>query len=383
MGSMADDAASDKQTSATTLLAERGLLAFVWLDMELKVRERSGVLADWIEIGARLEDAVPPLLGLEDSIRSLRHEPGGSVCVPNVGLQFGANPPPKFNTQVFWHGPRQCYLMVLSREITQNQIELELRNETQRRRFAESRELEMAKEVRRTNVELQRANRDLAEFAYVISHDLKAPLRALRLTAALLERDLGDGVADEVRASLGRIQLQSKRMAAMMSGLLEYSRIGRKQDAIARVDTRRLLRDIVETMGVPPGLTIEVLGAWPVFETLGEPLDVVLRNLIENAVKHHDTKAGVLRLSAEELPGNYAFSIADDGPGIDPAYRDVIFEPFRKVNDEVSPDSSGIGLALVKKTLELVGGSITLQSDAAQARGAIFRVMWPKTLKDQ
>jgi signal transduction histidine kinase len=361
------------------LLCQRGLFAFVWLDPELVVLERYGALADWVLVGEAIESAVPPLLGFEDSIRALRRSPHRTVSLANIGIRYGDRELPKLNMQVFWQGDRHRYLVVLTREVSQSELEIELRREIQRRRHDER---EMALVIERTNEELNRANRDLAEFAYVISHDLKAPLRALRITAELIEREHAANLRPEAREALQRIRLLARRMSAMMSGLLEYSRIGRKKDALTSVDTQRLLKEIIETIGVPAGMRIEREGNWPTFETVAEPLDVVLRNLIENAIKHHDTKQGTLRLLAEEQSECWRFSIADDGPGIDPGYQTAIFEPFRKIDQDASPESSGIGLALVKKTVELVGGSIEVQSDPAVKRGTTFIVLWPKAIAD-
>ena len=166
-----------------------------------------------------------------------------------------------------------------------------------------------------------------------------------------------------------------------MSGLLEYARVGRKKEAVAEVDTGRLIRDIIEGIGAPAGLKIDKRGTWPVLATLAEPLDVVLRNLIENAVKHHDTRQGTITLSVTGDEGGFRFDVADDGPGIDPSYHAAIFEPFRTIAGEETPDSSGIGLALVKKTAEVVGGRIEVISDPAVRRGTTFRLYWPRVIE--
>jgi signal transduction histidine kinase len=369
----------EASAAALDVLLERGLAAFVWLDEALVVRERQGALADWVVLGQSLEMALPPFAGMEDAIRALRGVPGSSEQVPNVGMQAGERTLPKMNLQIVWHAGRSLYLVIVTREITQGEIELELRRETQRRLLAEARELEMSKENRRANEELSRANRDLEEFAYVISHDLKAPLRALRVTADLLDRQIGGTLEAEAREGLARIRLQARRMAAMMSGLLEYSRIGRKREALAEVDTGKLVREIVATIGAPDGMRVEIAGDWPVLTTLGAPLDVVLRNLIDNALKHHDTRVGRITVAAKESGASWRFTVADDGPGIEPGYHEAIFEPFRQIS-EVAPDSSGIGLALVKKTVELAGGRLRVESDPARRRGATFVVDWPKEL---
>ena len=365
---------------AAQLLLERGVIGFVWLDSTLTVLRREGVLTAWIEAGTSYMDALPMLVGYEDRLQQLRDSPDESAVLPNVGLHTATSPFLKFDIQIYWLAVETEYLAVLTHESSQSAVELELHRERARMQHAVSREAELARALKRANEELTRANRDLEEFAYVISHDLRAPLRAMRITADLLEKDLGAGVPAQAKANLTNIRMLSRRMGAMMSGLLAYARVGRKQDAIALVDTARLVRDIIQGIGAPPALRIERLGDWPSLSTLAEPLDVVLRNLVENAVKHHDTKQGRITLSVHDAGAFLRFDVADDGPGIDPGYHEAIFEPFRTVANDASPDSSGIGLALVKKAAEVVGGRIEVASEPALRRGTTFRLFWPKVI---
>ena len=378
MTSQADTRASQSTGEAVDLLIERGVLGFVWLGADLIVRRRQGHLADWVTVGAPYDRAMPMLVGYEAKFEDLRHNPGHSAVLPNVGLHIGPSAIPKFDLQLFWLPPTSEYLAVLKHESTQSILELELHHEISRR---QSREQDLLRTIKKTNAELTRANRDLEEFAYVISHDLRAPLRAMRITADQLEQELGAQLAPQSREGLTRIRMLSRRMGAMMSGLLEYARVGRKQEAIAATDTARLVRDIIQGIGSPASLPIERRGNWPILETLAEPLDVVLRNLIENAVKHHDTKQGAIVLSVHDDGAFDRFDVADDGPGIDPSYHSAIFEPFRTVAEEAPPDSSGIGLALVKKTAEMVGGRIEIVSDPACRRGTTFQLFWPKVIQ--
>ena len=193
--------------------------------------------------------------------------------------------------------------------------------------------------------------------------------------------DLRDGKTAEAIAALEAIRGETPKDAATRELLVRaYRAAGRKDDAVAIIDTGRLIQDIVLGISVPSSLEIRRRGVWPVITTLAEPLDVVLRNLIENAVKHHDTKIGVIELSAHDDGAFVRFQIADDGPGIDPSYHEAIFEPFRTVAEEAPPESSGIGLALVKKTAEVVGGRIEVKSYPARGRGTTFLLYWPKII---
>jgi signal transduction histidine kinase len=369
---------SETRDQAIDIMLARGAAALVWLDEAFVVSSVHGSLADWIEPGAPLEEALPPLVGMEDALRALRQRPEASEVIANIGLDLAGRAIPKFNLQVFWHAPASRYLALLTREITQSDLELEWRRETHKRIAAERRLLETAHELEAANTELARANEDLSEFAHIVAHDLRAPLRAMRQTMDRVALRLGEAVSEEVRSDLALAQQQARRMNVMMSGLLEFSSIGRKHEAIDDVDTRALIDEIVTTSAAPAGLTIETTGAWPVLATLRAPLDLVLRNLVSNAIKHHDTGRGRIVVRCTPRDAGLELSVSDDGPGIDPAYHDMIFEPFRTVAGDLTSESAGIGLALVRRTVEQAGGSLTVQSHPQLRRGTEFRVWWPR-----
>lgn len=365
---------------AAELILKRGLIGLAWLDDTLVVRRRRGRAADWIEVGAPLAEALPMLVGYEDRFAAMRAVPSESIVLPNVGFNDAGRTGGKFDLQVYRLPEIAEFLVVVCQESTQSLLALELHRETARRQIAESREAELARSLKRTNEELSRANRDLEEFAYVISHDLRAPLRALRQTTEMLEHEIADHIAPPARERLVSIRLLARRMTSMMSGLLQYARVGRKAEAIEEIDTAALVRDVVRGIGRPEGMRIRLAGDWPRLRTLVEPLDVVLRNLVENAVKHHDRAEGEIVVSAQDDGASVRIEIADDGPGIDPAYHGAIFQPFRSAAETMPAESSGIGLALVKKTVDTVGGQIEVRSRSGE-RGTTFRLLWPKVVE--
>ncbi len=127
-------------------------------------------------------------------------------------------------------------------------------------------------------------------------------------------------------------------------------------------------------------MAIDIEGFWPRLATLRTPLDVVLRNLLDNAVKHHDDPGGRITVAALETGAFWTFSVTDDGPGIPASWHKAIFLPFRRVSESHATEGAGIGLALIKRTVEHVGGSVTVTSDAPARRGTTFSVRWPKSL---
>ena len=291
-----------------------------------------------------------------------------SLTIPYVALmaanEHAANS--RLNISVFWRPKAQFYLVLLVRVLSQDLVDQTVEDEIRRRRIADA--------------ELARVNRQLEEFAYVISHDLKAPLRALRYYSD----DIGEALeleppdVETARTSSANITMATRRMSNMLTGLLEFARIGRQHEAIETVDTAVLVDEIIANTGRPDEMLVRRAGGWPIVRTTSAPFDLVLRNLIDNAIKHHDRDAGLVEVTARDLGAALLIDVADDGPGITRDWHEAVFEPFRRIDDTRVPESSGIGLALVKRTIEIAGGRIEVLSEPEHRRGTTFRVTWPK-----
>jgi PAS domain S-box-containing protein len=229
----------------------------------------------------------------------------------------------------------------------------------------------------RQTLELQRSNAELAQFAHVASHDLKAPLRAIQNLAKWIADDLPDNVSPETRENLALLQRRGQRLEKLLSGLLEYSRVGRVKDHLEQVDTAALTAEIAEYLAPPPGFVVGCQGDMPVLWTAKAPFEQVMRNLITNAVTHHDRTTGTVSVSARDLGDKIEFTVRDDGPGIDPAFHDRIFVVFQTLKPRDEVEGSGVGLAIVRKAVEAHGGSIRLESEPPR-RGAAFIFTWEK-----
>jgi signal transduction histidine kinase len=277
---------------------------------------------------------------------------------------------------VFWIAHRALYLVLVYRSAAQSEIETELSKQIRARLMAEAEVTRKSKELAETNAELARANSDLEAYASIIAHDLKSPLRAMRYLTEDIEAALESGNNAGAKSKFDALKLQSRRMSSMMAALFDYSSIGRKQDTIEGVDTGALVGDICGSLHVPAGMKILISGEWPAVRTSKAPLDLVLRNLVDNAIKHHDRSSGTVEVHASNEGQSLAISIKDDGPGIPPHLHDAVFLPFRKgvKSDQIG---HGMGLALVKKTVELQGGRIEVHSDPEKRVGTEFRVVWP------
>ena len=238
---------------------------------------------------------------------------------------------------------------------------------------------EMAQATRqlaRANTELARANEELNQFAYVTSHDLKAPLRGIANLSRWIEEDLGDDLTEDTRHQLDLLRGRVHRMEAMIEGILQYSRVGRETVRPEYIDVGALLADIVDLLAPPPPFQVEIAAPMPALTGERVRLQQVFMNLISNAIKHNDRPQGRVTITSRDAGEFYEFAVADDGPGIAPQYHARIFQIFQTLQARDKVENTGIGLSLVKKIVEGQGGAIHL--DSREGAGATFRFTWPK-----
>jgi two-component system, LuxR family, sensor kinase FixL len=231
-------------------------------------------------------------------------------------------------------------------------------------------------QVRRYATELERSNRELNDFAYSASHDLRSPLRAVAQIAGWIAEDHGAELSEDVRNDLDLMQRRVQRMQNLLDDMLEYARVGRSDGDLSHVDCDQLVREIVETLPVTNGFSVRI-APMPTLLTHRSPLQQVLRNLIGNAIKHHDRPDGFVDVSGADHGDHIEFIVHDDGPGISQDYHEQIFRMFTTLKPRDAVEGSGMGLALVKKIVEGRGGTIQLES--AVGRGATFRFTWPRS----
>lgn len=235
-----------------------------------------------------------------------------------------------------------------------------------------------AEEARRREVligALERSNADLDGFAYVASHDLKAPLRGIASLAEWVEEDLGAQIPDGVRGHLAMLRGRVARLEGLIEGILAYSRAGRTGRAVAEVDVGALLAEAVELLAPPPTATVTVEPGMPVLRTARAPLQQVFMNLIGNALKHAAGPATAVRVGAREADGFWEFSVTDNGPGIAPAFHERIWGMFQMLKPRDEVEGTGIGLSVVRKIVNAMGGRTWVES--AEGAGACFRFTWP------
>lgn len=225
-----------------------------------------------------------------------------------------------------------------------------------------------------TTATLKNRNAELDQFAYVASHDLKAPLRAIANLSEWIEEDLEGQLPEANQHQLSLLRSRVHRMENLINGLLEYSRIGRRKDQVKAIDLHQFLKEIIDSLSPPPGFTISLPEHSSPLTTNPVALRQVFANLISNAIKHHDQDHGHIQITAQDRGDQLEFAVTDDGPGIAPEYHEKVFTIFQtlKARDEV--ESTGIGLSIVKKIVESAGGTIHIESDLGQ--GTTFRFTW-------
>ena len=254
------------------------------------------------------------------------------------------------------------------------------RNVTERKQ-AERELQQQASELIKLNVALEQTasklserNQELDRFVYTVSHDLKAPLRAIHNLSSWIADDLEGQLDEENLHQMKLLQSRVIRMEALINGLLAYSRIGRTEIVTEWVKVDELLLEILDSLTIPPTFTIFVQPEMPILLTERLLLSQVFSNLISNAIKYNDRIDGRIEIRANPKGEYYEFSVTDNGPGIAPENHERVFEIFQTLKGQENPESTGIGLSIVKKIIETEGGSIVLESNLGE--GATFRFTW-------
>lgn len=232
-----------------------------------------------------------------------------------------------------------------------------------------------ANELAALTSELARSNAELDRFAYIASHDLKAPLRGIANVASWLREDLADHLdgdsLEHLRLLMGRVQ----RMERMLEGMLQYAGAGRRTHS-ERGDAGDIIREQIALVDAPEQVEVRVSDAIPPLEVSEPVFAQVVRHLIANAVVHGCPKGGHIDIYAEDQGDVVRFYVADDGVGIAPRHQDKIFQPFQTLQPRDTVETTGIGLALVKKIVEQRGGSVGV--DSRPEAGAAFYFDWPR-----
>ncbi len=233
-------------------------------------------------------------------------------------------------------------------------------------------------ELAKVNSLLKAKNQELDRFAHIISHDLKAPLRAITNLSQWIEEDLTGQLNPDSQKNLELLRSRVYRMDAMIEGILQYSRVGRIKSDLETFSVEDLLAEIVGSLSIPASFAIALPTELPQICTDRILLERVLTNLIANAYKHHDRPNGDIRVTARPELALWEFTVTDDGAGIPPDCQERVFEIFQTLTG-VDKGNTGIGLSIVKKIVEDRGGRVVIESPIGSGRGATFRFDWMLT----
>ncbi len=252
-------------------------------------------------------------------------------------------------------------LLAVSRDITE-------------RKQTEQRQAQLIQELERTNQEVEKVNQELKDFAYIVSHDLKAPLRGIKTLAEWITTDYADKLDNNGKEQINLLTDRVDRMHNLIDGILQYSRIGRIEEEKVIVNLNELVTEVIDLIAPPENVTITIENKLPTIECEQTRIMQVFQNLLSNAVKYMDKPQGQIKVGCVEEDGFWEFYVADNGPGIEEKYFEKIFQLFQTLTPRDESESTGIGLTIIKKIVELYGGKIWVRSKVGEGSTFFFTV---------
>lgn len=227
------------------------------------------------------------------------------------------------------------------------------------------------KQLSNSLLEIESINQELNDFAYIISHDLKAPLRGIQHIANWLVEDYQNKLDEEGKKLINLLIHRVETMQQLIDGVLQYSRVGRIKEEVKKVDLNQLVPQVIDLLSPPPHIHIDIANSLPFVIAEETRIKQLFQNLLSNALKFIDKPQGIIRIDVSSQEEVWKFSISDNGRGIETKNLSKIFQIFQKfTTDETENESTGIGLSVVKKIVELYGGAIWVESETE--KGSTF-----------
>lgn len=222
------------------------------------------------------------------------------------------------------------------------------------------------------NKKLEGMLKELESFAYIISHDLKTPLRGIASLSDWILEDYGDKLDATGKEYMDLMKSRVLRLEALIDGVLEYSRAGRTDAQIVKTDINKLVEDVIEMIPAQPNIKITIDNQLPVLPVVKSAMTQVFSNLITNAIKHNDKENITVNVGCMEKPEEWWFYVRDNGPGIEKEFHEKIFKIFQTLKTKDEMNSTGIGLSVVKKVIDNAGGTIWIESETGKGSTFFF-----------
>ena len=239
---------------------------------------------------------------------------------------------------------------------------------------------EYTQELEKTRRALQRSNQELEQFAYVASHDLQEPLRMVASYCQLIERRYTDALGDEGKEFVGYAVDGATRMQALINDLLTYSRVGRQDGPLRRVEAKQVVEHALVNLSnaiEESGAAISV-GDLPAVMGDASQLTRLFQNLIGNAIKFRGERRPEVEVGAEPDGDNVAFRVRDNGIGIEARHVERVFQIFQRLHSREQYEGTGIGLAVCRRIVERHGGTIELESEPGVGTTFLFTLPAPR-----
>ncbi len=272
-----------------------------------------------------------------------------------------------FSSEII-HMEGETYIITAMQDVTERKkAEKDLHLEMERRKQVEEQLKELVRDLKRINTEVQ-------DFAHIVSHDLKTPLRGVISLANWLEEDFADALGESGRKYLDKLQLRTRLMSKMIDGILEYTRAGGVEAELQDIDSDALVRKVIDDLHPPDGVHVNIEGDLPTVVYDITLLEQVFRSLIENAVIHMGKPEGRVEISHVKTGGSHEFCVRDNGQGIEKRNFERIFRIFQSLDAQPGRPSTGVGLSLVRKIVERNGGRVRVESRPGGGSAFYFSV---------
>ncbi|MBW1897339.1 MAG: hypothetical protein JRI47_09820, partial [Deltaproteobacteria bacterium] len=224
--------------------------------------------------------------------------------------------------------------------------------------------------------ELRRTNEEIQEFAYITAHDLKTPLRGIGTLAECLSTDYADKLDEQGQKHFKMLTERAKRADRQVDSILQYLGIGQLKEEQGQLDLNEVLGEIICEIDPPENINITIENKLPVLKCKRTQIRQIFHNLLRNAVEHMDREKGQIKVGCTEEECSWKFSVVDNGPGIDQKYHKRIFKIFQKLSPSDETESTGIGLSIAKKIVDISAGRIWVESEIG--KGSTFFFTLPK-----